>query len=1463
MLKLITSVLLSGMLLFSTFTQAQWADLADIQFDYSSRPTFDRVNQSYSSIVTLSNVGSHDINGPMRLMIDSSNHQILNADGEEQNIPFKVLSATELRTGETSSLVLKLALKRALVEFDLRLQADIDSNGAVLDLAVDQIAIFYSRQDNDYRGWGLHLWNGEGCGNYASPTTDSEHFGSWSNPYPADGIHADYGAYFILTIEPGSNCHNFIIHKGDEKGLGEQNGRFEPALGQEGFTFHGDAQIWYEALSEKPLSIAGARAHWLDNNSLLWQTDTNTAVSFALYHSANGDLDDALTQGLPTDNMINMQTAVVESSHTEALPHLAGFSGFAIELSDEQAKILAKQQLLAVSKDAQGEIVDITRVQIAQLLDYLYTRGENDADEASLGVSYADDTVSAALWAPTAIQVNLQLFNQAKTLVANHAMTLDPQSGVWRYQAPKASLDKMFYRYEVAVYHPATEQNEVLYATDPYSVSLATNGRYSQFVDLFDMHDEQLVPTGWDVHSQPASIAPEDMVIYETHIRDFSILDQSTAAQYRGKYFAFTQSNSAPVQHLQSLKNAGLTHVHLLPANDIASINEDSSQRIEVTSTVADLCARVATAPVCGNESPNDTLLEVLQGYDPSSTQAQALVESMRGLDGFNWGYDPHHFAAPEGSYATDSDGPARVKEMRAMVMALHEMDLGVVLDVVYNHTASSGLFDNSVLDKVVPGYYQRLSETTGNIENSTCCENTATEHRMMAKLMDESLVSFAQHFGFNSFRFDLMGHIPKQAILDAREAVRAVDPDTYFYGEGWNFGEVVNDRRFVQSTQFNMAGTQIGSFNDRIREGVRSAALFKANGSLNEQDIIRLSMAGNLQDYPIVTAGGAYITGKDYQWNGQPAAYAKDPADSINYVSKHDNETLWDQLQYNLPTSMSLQDRTRVQAVALSIPLLSQGIPFLHMGSDLLRSKSMDRNTYDAGDWFNQVDFTGTTSAWNIGLPLAQDNQAKWAQISEISNNPNSAIDANSIDVAKNLFTDFLAIRSSSKLFRLTEAEQVNTRVKFHNTGEGQVQGLIVMSIDDGLGLPDLDPAHDAILVIVNGTSTTQRYAVNHASGFVLHNVQVNSVDTRLTEVAINGEQFSVPALTTAVFVKPQQDGQGYGLSALPPYGDQPLYLRGSMNNWGTDRVFSYQGNDRYTLETELVAGDYDFKIADQDFATANIGGGFNVAIGNPATLSNQGNNLTLNILEDAVYHFELDASNANNPILTLSSETVTTPPDTGPYSNTIYLRGGMNGWGASADYAFTYQGNNIYQLSVDLAVQQYGFKIANEQWNAPTIGGYTAGQVVELDQPWDVTSADSHDLSINISAQGQYLFSLDASNPANPALTISADLPPFAQTLYLRGAMNSWGTNTPFSYAGAGVYRASIVVSAATYHFKVADDGWALQFGAGQNTNVGEPLPMYQNAGDAAVNILQDGQYQFRFDMSGEPATMTILAQ
>lgn len=1343
--------------LASTPSFADWQQSETANTQYPSRPVFDRVNRQYVTTITIQNTGDSTLDGPIRVMFETTSHALLNASGEEDGVPYLTADVESLASGESTTVTARFEVKRARLALTLSVQTFVeDQSGTGLTLDDNQIAVFYNREDGEYDGWGLHLWNGQACGNYAAPTTQSSHFSNWPDPYPADGVHPEYGAYYILSVEPGAQCYNFIVHKGNDKALGDVDSRFEPEFGNQTFTFDGFPELWYTPITSRPQFLDGARAHWMDDNTMLWLTDHGEASDIALYHSHDASLDvdsagvSLLNVGaLSTAIRIPMTLANAEQVHYDSNPHLNGFSGFELDISEAQAKQLLTGQLIAVARDAEGNVVDSTRVQIPRVLDYLYTRNESDADEAQLGVKYSDGSVTASVWAPTAQSVNVKVYNKAKQLQSTAPMTLDSATGIWQYTGEQAELDRQFYRYELTVYHPLTQNIEVVETTDPYSISLSTNGRFTQFVNL---NDADLKPSGWDGHTVPAAGDPEDIIIYESHIRDFSILDESTSPENRGKYMAFTESNSVPVQHLQSLQDAGLTHFHMLPANDIATIREDEESRVDITDTVARLCSVNAQAPVCGVEDDNSTLLEVLQSYSPETTQAQALVESMRAYDGFNWGYDPHHFAAPEGSYATDPDGETRIVEMRAMNQALHEMGLRVVLDVVYNHTASSGLFDNSVLDKVVPGYYQRLSETTGRIENSTCCENTATEHVMMAKLMNDSLVSFAEQFGFDSFRFDLMGHIPKQAILDAREAVRAVDPDTYFYGEGWNFGEVVNNRRFEQAAQLNMAGSEIGTFSDRQREAVRSAALFNQGGSLHDQDTIRIGLVGNVGSYQFVAADGSYLSAYDYNWNGQPAGYSQDPADTVNYISKHDNEALWDQLQYGLPRDMTLQDRVRVQNVALSIPLLSQGIPFLHMGSELIRSKSMDRNTYDAGDWFNRVDFTKTMSNWNIGLPLAQDNQARWEEISGVSANPNSAFGAQDIQLTSSLFTEFLNVRATSKLFRLTSAEDISQRIRFHNTGEGQVQGLIVMSLDDGIGLDDLDQNNDAIVVMFNGTQSAQDFYIGDATGFELHANQQASADERVQNASFNNGTFSVPALTTAVFVKPQNGEQGFGLSALPPYGDRTVYLRGGMNAWDTSLPLEYVGNDVYRIEVSLLEGTYEFKLADENFDVANIGGGISVGAGQSATLTNGGNNLTLNIISDGDYTFELDAANDANPVLTITTQDPNAVP--APYGDTtIYVRGIMGDWGTSRPMA--YEGAGIYSISFSVTAGTHEFKVAEANWSSPNLG--SNGGAINVGESL-ILQQGAGNIRLTVGESQTLRFVIDASDTGAPEVSVES---------------------------------------------------------------------------------------------------------
>ena len=643
-------------------------------------------------------------------------------------------------------------------------------------------------------------------------------------------------------------------------------------------------------------------------------------------------------------------------------------------------------------------------------------------------------------------------------------------------------------------------------------------------------------------------------MVYEVHVRDFSATDETVEPSHRGKYKAFTAPSDGSVDsvaHLRDLAEAGVTHLHLLPAFDIATVNENPSQVVDIQDEFSRLCelSEAAASEFSEYCTSGQTVRQVLEGFDPLTGDAQALYNTFRDLDSFNWGYDPVHFTVPEGSYATDAQGPQRITEFRELVTAASELGLNVVLDVVYNHTNSSGLADNSVLDKLVPGYYHRLNPETGAVEQSTCCENTASEHAMMEKLMVDSLVTWARHYKVSGFRFDLMGHHMLSNMEKALAAVQAVDPDTYFYGEAWNFGEVANNARGINAIQTNMAGTGIGSFNDRLRDAVRGGGPFdggdaiRANqgfanglftypndrntGSEDERnrllqvsDWIRVGIAGSLADYPFETATDELKTAAEIDYNGQAAGYTADPQEIINYVSKHDNQTLWDNNQYKADYAASTQERAQMQVVGLAVPILSQGIPFLHMGSELLRSKSMERDSYDSGDWYNEVDFSFQASAWNRGLPRQDKDGSNWDLITEVITSAGSHANPTpaTISYTRDQVLELLRVRKESPLFRLQTAEDIKNRLSFLNTGSQQIPGLIAFSLlDDGTaGLPELDPANNEIVVVINASNTTQ--TLNHT---LEGDFSVRADTSPAQSAAADAGEFLVPGLSVAVFAR------------------------------------------------------------------------------------------------------------------------------------------------------------------------------------------------------------------------------------------------------------------------------------------------------------------------------------------------------
>jgi pullulanase-type alpha-1,6-glucosidase len=998
--------------------------------------------------------------------------------------------------------------------------------------AAEQVAVIhYHRPAGDYGTpgsdfttfWGMHVWTGA-----ATPNP------SWQEPVQPSGQDA-FGIYFRVPLAAGATTLSYIIHKGDEKDQPEDQSLDLLTVGHEvwilqntpGYLLPLERQDCGPPANQGDLSKQ--KAHWVAEDTLAWDIQGGAANTYKLHYDPTGAIalgpDKTIAGGQSID--LTFDPAGLSQAIKDKFPHLAGFAALKIGAADlAKAPEILKGQIAVSATGPAGNQVDATGVQIPGVLDDLY------ANDSPLGVTYQGAKPTLRVWAPTAKSVKLHLFANSNpaTTSAVYPMTADPATGVWSI-AGAASWTYKFYLYEVEVFVPSTGQVEHNLVTDPYSISLATNSKRSQIVNLAS---PWLKPGGWDWLKKPGLVAPEDIALYELHVRDFSINDTTVTRGNRGTFMAFTEEHSNGMRHLAALADAGLTHVHLLPAFDCASIEEDKALRQEPDP------AALATFP-------------------PASDQQQALIEPLRDKDGFNWCYDPFHYSVPEGSYATNPDGAWRIVQFREMVKALNHKGLRVVMDVVYNHTATSGQAEKSVLDKVVPGYYQRLN-LDGAVETSTCCANTASEHAMMEKLMVDSLVTWATAYKVDGFRFDLMGHHMKANMLKVRDRLRALTlardgvdgSKIYLYGEGWNFGEVADNARGENATQLNLAGTGIGTFSDRLRDAVRGGGPFDngankkiqgfANGLYYDpndlpqggpdaqkqrlllyQDQIKVGLAGNLKDYMLVDRTGASVRGDQVDYNGSPAGYTLDPQEVITYIEAHDNETLFDKNQYAAPTSASIADRVRMQNLGISIVTLSQGVPFLQAGQDMLRSKSLDRNSYNSGDWFNKLDFTYRSNNWGVGLPPAGDNGSNWPIIQPLLANPALKPARSDILDAVDHFREMLRIRNSSPLFRLRSGAEIKARLSFLNTGPNQVAGLIVMQLSDTTGA-NIDKHYKRIVVLFNANDQAQTFAAPGLQGLRLrlHPVQAFSADWRVRTSTFNRitGTFVVPARTTAVFV-------------------------------------------------------------------------------------------------------------------------------------------------------------------------------------------------------------------------------------------------------------------------------------------------------------------------------------------------------
>lgn len=1265
-------------------------------------------------------------------------------------------------------------------------------------VAEDEAVIYINRADpvKDFSGYSLYTW--QDCGGaWLNPSNpDASGANNWDsqtiNPISSTPETADpvYGGYFIVKLSPGGTCGNFIVRTPgratQSANLTIQTANFANPLNRRHFIIESPDTGLVNARQsgvpicinnicapyEKPaLGISDAAAHWVSPSKILWN---KAATNLELYVADDRARISSTAEGAVTGGsfVAKLTPDSLTPEELALIPQLSSFHVYKIDLKPELIKNLLKKELVLV-----GEVGDSklgTHIQHYALLDALYTAGPGNADEATLGASYIDDKIKVSVWAPTAQLVELRLFSDTPTptvdgvlgtfpSIATKQMEFDSLTGIWSLTGSKAELDRNYYRFRVTGYNAITNSSQTLEVSDPYAVSLSADGFYSQIVNL---NDEDLKPKDWDKQQVAAAVAPEFMSIYEAHVRDFSILDQSTTAAHRGKYLAFTETDSAPVQHLKALKDAGLTHIHLLPINDGSGMRESAGRKYNLDSFVYELCNGVPTASVCAssgslvNDNANNlaTLREVLEGYEGDSVAARELMESLRAVDSFNWNYDAQFFNAPEGSYATKADGVTRIIETRAMNQALHNLGLRVLLDVDYPHMAAAGIeAASATFDKIVPGYYFRNNITSGNLISDTGTgADTATEHVMMGKFLTDSVTQWAKQYKVDGFRFYHSGYIPKSLLVNAYNAVKAVDPDNYFYAEAWTAtGTNAGARVAELASQLPLAGTGIGTFNDRLRDPLRNLAL--VNGG--ELNAVRAGLTGNLAAFKFLHSSGNTVSATSVR------AYNLDPQEAINYVEKHDAATLWDWMHFPnaLPADTSLENRARIHALTLSIPLLSQGVPFIQMGSDLLRSKSMDSNSYNSGDWFNRVDFTGQTNNWRVGLPPEQ--AVTDAQIAAAFADPLSMPTPALIRSSSDIFNEFLTI-GKSKLFSLASASDVLDRVGFHDGGVSQVDNLIVMSIDDGAGKVagsnldrvDLDTAVDAVVVVFNGSAETVTHRIATATRFTLHPVQLASKDNLVREAHFSegstpaaGGTFTVPAYTAAVFVKLQQGGQGAGLLSsitsgyepAVPYGNDSVFVRGGFpSGWPASNAnkLNYEGKGVYSAYIDVAGtatpASYTFLIggAADNFSDYKFGLGA-IALGTAATLVHNGSDMSI-ALPSGNFRFKLDANTPDAPLLTVTNADI--------YSGVpLFVRGSLYGvdWIADSGNQLTYEGAGLYSktLNIEANATPYQFKIANAGWtNATTFGpgNSTLGEGLgEL----------STNIGVTIAATGNYKFTLD----------------------------------------------------------------------------------------------------------------------
>jgi pullulanase len=547
-----------------------------------------------------------------------------------------------------------------------------------------------------------------------------------------------------------------------------------------------------------------------------------------------------------------------------------------------------------------------------------------------LGLNWSPRQTTFKVWSPPAAALELRLYRNDTDTTPTMVLPLQKgRQGVWAVTVPGNLLGQ---RYTFRALHGNRWGLEV---PDPYAKAVGINGKRGAVVDMAATNF-----LGRVSDKAPRLKNPTDAVLYELHVRDASIAAHSGIRQ-KGKFLGLTETGTRNraglATGLDHLKELGITHVHLLPSFDYNSVDEGQ----------------------------------------PNKAQ-------------YNWGYDPLNYNVPEGSYATDvADPTARIREFKQLVAAFHQNGLGVVMDVVYNHTA---LTEQSNFNQLVPGYYYRQNDKGGFSDASACGNETASERPMVRQFILQSLLYWVKEYKVDGFRIDLMGIHDIATMNLIAKALRKVKPDILLYGEGWTAGRspLPDSLRALKANVAKLEG--IAVFGDDLRDAIKGSVF-----DINDRGFAS-GKPGMEESIKFGIAGACFHPQVDYtRVNYSKKPYATAPGQTISYCECHDNHVLWDKLAASAPEA-TVQEREAMHRLALSLVLTSQGIAFLHAGTEFLRSKNGVENSYNAPDSINAID-------WGL----------------KTKNKP-------TFDYVKAL----IAMRRAHPAFRLTTAKQVASLIRF-----------------------------------------------------------------------------------------------------------------------------------------------------------------------------------------------------------------------------------------------------------------------------------------------------------------------------------------------------------------------------------------------------------------------------------------------